>query len=276
MRKWIIGNALVAVGLAWLIVDRVLSSRYPQSWGGPNIGGGGLLLISLLAIVAGVVTLVLSGVEGLRARHAGTTNSKGPGGLRYTESPSRPPLSYRSRRLAPPALTCVLIAGYVAALVGLPGDSGNAGVNGSVGLSVDASGSPVLILQVCRGSIETLTVVGLNRGNEPNEVFVELTAPQEVTTMTAVSLLHPPTGWTGAPESLPLTTRPQLLLIATARGEQSTLREVDFTAGDLSSLDPGTVQYSSYDIDAQDLVSRRVPVADFRALACEQPQTSGD
>lgn len=177
MRKWIVGNTLISGGLAWLIIDRALRTRYPLSWGRPNIGGGGLVVLALLAVVVGLGILALSVVEGRRPDVAGASRSVGPGSRGSAGSPARPPAADRGRRLAPAVLTCVLAAGYVAARVALPGDAGNAGVNGSVGVSVDAKGSPVLVLQVCRGSVETVTVVGPHRGDEPNEVFAELTAP---------------------------------------------------------------------------------------------------
>lgn len=94
-----------------------------------------------------------------------------------------------------------------------------------------------------------------------------------MTTTTKVNLVEPPAGWVGARNALPLATRPQLLLIATADGEQSTLRQVHFTGEELFSLDPDTVQFSGYDLDSGDLVSRRVPVTDFRTLACDQVET---
>ncbi|WP_041795554.1 hypothetical protein [Modestobacter italicus] len=245
MKRWWIGASLLAVGLGWCITDWVLRTLYPLSWGGPNIGGGGLLLIAVGAAITGAVMLMTSGRALL----------------------SRP----KSWVLwAPVAVDAALLVGLVAVRVLLPGDTGPdgglAGINGQVGVTVDATGAPVLMLEVCHGSVDTVTVVGPNRGSQPNEVFARLTAPAPVASPTQVALLAPPPGWSGTPTSLPLDT--QSFLIASAEGTQSELRQVDFSAADLATLDPETVQYSDYDDAAQDLVNRRTPRSGFHQVAC--------
>lgn len=248
MKAWWTGASLLAVGLGWWITDRVLTTLFPLSWGGPNIGGGLLLLVAAAVAVLGAVMLVVSG----RALLA---------------QPSR-----RKLRLlwAPVAVDAALLFGLVAVRVLLPGDTGPdggpAGINGQVGVTVDAAGAPVLILEVCRGSVNTITVVGPNRGSEPNEVFANLRAPAPVATPTQVALLSPTPGWSGTLASLPLDT--QSFLIASAQGDQSELRQVDFSAADLATLDPATVQYSIYDDAKQDLVNRRTPRSGFHHVAC--------
>jgi len=253
MKTWWSGAALVALGLAWLITDWVLRTVFPLSWGGPNIGGGGLFL---LALVVAVVGAVLMGVRALPVLRS-----------------SRP----RPRRglvLAPVAVDAVLLIALVAVRVVLPGDTGpdgrSAGVNGQVAVSADATGAPVLLLEVCRGRVDTLTIVGPNRGSVPNQVFAELRAPTPVTAPLEVAPLAPPNGWRGAPASLPLTS--QAFLIASAEGSQSELRQVDFSAGDLAELaaaGPDTVQYSAYDADSPEgFVSHRTSRAEFHDVAC--------
>jgi hypothetical protein len=87
-----------------------------------------------------------------------------------------------------------------------------------------------------------------------------------VATPTQVALLAATPGWTGTPTSLPLDT--QSFLIASAQGDQSELRQVDFSAADLATLDSATVQYSEYDDAKQDLVNRRTPRSGFHNVAC--------
>jgi hypothetical protein len=248
VKAWWAGASLLAVGLGWWITDRVLTTLFPLSWGGPNIGGGFLLLVAAAVAVAGVVMLVVSG-RALLAQ----------------------PSHHTSRLLwAPVTVDAALLVGLVAVGVLLPGDTGPdggpAGINGQVGVTVDAAGAPVLILEVCHGSVDTITVVGPNRGSEPNEVFANLRAPASVATPTQVALLSPTPGWTGTPASLPLEDQP--FLIASAQGHQRQLRQVDFSAADLATLDPATVQYSDYDAAKRDLVNRRTPRSGFHKVAC--------
>lgn len=248
MRTWWTGAALLAAGLGWWVVDRVLTTLFPLSWGGPNIGGGFLLLVAAAVGVTGAILLLVSG-SALLARRP------------------RP----QARALAVPlALDAALLVALVAVRALLPGDAGPgggvAGVDGQVGVTVDTSGAPVLLLEVCTGAVDTVSVVGPNRGDRPNEVFAVLHAPGRVDAPTQVALLAPPPGWTGAPASLPLGT--QELLIASAEGHQSTSLQVDFTGEDLTALDPGTVQYSEYDAAAEDLVPHRVARAGFHDVAC--------
>ena len=248
MKAWWTGASLLAVGLGWWITDRVLTTLFPLSWGGPNIGGGFLLLVAAAAAVAGAVMLVVSG----RALLAQPSHHK------------------LTLLWAPVAVDAALLVGLVAVHVLLPGDTGPdggpAGINGQVGVTVDAAGAPVLILEVCHGSVDTITVLGPNRGSEPNEVFANLRSPAPVANPTQVALLAATPGWTGAPTSLPLDTHP--FLIASAQGDQSELRQVDFSAADLAALDPATVQYSEYDDAKQDLVNRRTPRSGFHHVAC--------
>jgi len=248
VKLWWTGASLLAVGLGWCITDWVLRTLFPLSWGGPNIGGGGLLLLAIVAAIAGTVMLVTSG-RGLLAQSA----HRKAGWL-----------------WVPVSVNAALLVGLVAVRTLLPGDTGPdgglAGINGQVGVTVDAAGAPVLVLEVCHGSVETITVVGPNRGGKANEVFAHLKAPAPVARPTQVALLGPPPGWGGTPTTLPLDTQP--FLIASAEGTQSELRQVDFSAADLTALDPETVQYSEYDDGTQDVVDRRTPRSGFHDVAC--------
>lgn len=143
-----------------------------------------------------------------------------------------------------------------------PRDARDAGINGAVGLTLSADGTPILLLQVCRGSVDRVSIVGPNRGNTPNETIAELASPVPITGSAIIDPSAPPSGWTGKPVSLPSQARRQLLLIALVDGHQSQLRQVSFTAADLAALAPGTVLYSV------GLTNRRVNIAGFRGVAC--------
>lgn len=244
---WFAAHAAIVLGLSWLITDRVLTRRYPLRWGGPNIGGGFLILLALGLIVAGLVTLIS------RAR----SRSAGPSRL-------RPP---RRLRLTIDAFDLlVLLALIVVVVTGVAGDGG--GVVGQVGLSVDADGAPVLRLEICRGSIDTIRLYGPNRGRRPNEVVGRLTADHPVTVPVSVNLSHPYASWSGGPLAVPPDGQPAgVLLSASAQGDGTALAQVTFHATDLATLVPGRVQYDRYDAD-RGIVPARTTAARYHALAC--------
>lgn len=259
MTTWRVGATLVALGVTWLITDRVLLALFPLSWSGPNIGGGFLILVALVAAAIGVVLLLLGGVVLFRSR----------------------PRPTRATVLMPVAFDAALVLILIVASFVLPDDTGTdgrlAGMNGQVGVSVDADGALVAVLEVCAGSVDTVTVVGPNRGEEPNEVFAELTAPAPLTAPEQVSLLAPPSGWTGAPTSLPVGAEDFLIILA--GGSQSELLQVEIDAADAAELEaagPSIVQYSVYDPDnARGSASRRVTRTQFHEIACPGLEESG-
>ena len=148
------------------------------------------------------------------------------------------------------------------------GCAGTPDVNGQVGITVTEDGRPVAVVELCRGSVATLSVAGPNRGEQPNEVHAELTADQRVRSSTTVVLDAPGTGWQGTPLLAPLDDSLYVVL-ADDREEDSQLQQADFTVAELATLDPGTVQYSEFVFGADDpLQSVQVPLAEFRAIAC--------
>ena len=104
-RTWISGNVLVAIALGWLIVDRILVLRAPSHWGGPNIGGGLLLLLAVLVGLCGVVMLVTTGI-GRLSRHR---PSRTPPAERAAPGPGR-----RARWLVPVSINVLLLGTLVA------------------------------------------------------------------------------------------------------------------------------------------------------------------
>ena len=153
-------------------------------------------------------------------------------------------------------------------LLATVGCAGAVDVNGQVGITVTEDGSPVAVVEICHGSVATLSVAGPNRGQQPNEVHADLTADQRVRTSTTVVLAAPGAGWQGTPLLPPLDDS-LYIVIADDREEDSQLQQADFTAAELAALDPGTVQYSEFVTGADDpLRSVQVPLAEFRAIAC--------
>lgn len=250
-KVWWTGATLLMLGLAWQITDQVLQTLYPLSWGGPNIGGFVIYFAAQVVAGAGLITMAAAAALSLSHR------------VRLS----------RATLLVPLMAAALLVVGLQAVNRLLPGDTGPdgglAGINGQVGLAADASGNPVLVLEVCRGAVDTISVVGPNTGGR-NAFIAALQAPAPVTGPTQVSLLDPPSGWSGAPGSLPLDSVE--FVIASASGRQSELRQVDFGATELASVaaaGPDAVLYSEYD-PGGDRGSRPVLTtrAGFHELAC--------
>lgn len=214
MTRWILGNALIAAGLAWVAAYGALRGWYPLNWGGPNIGAGFTVVVAYAAVLAGVILLIID----------------------LTGTRSGRPDRARRRPRTPPVLAALAAVAAVAMFVAPPGPGGS-GIVGDLGVTVDAAGEPVLVLVVCERSVSTVRLHGPYRGG-PNEVYGELRAPADIAATTLLPLSDLPAGWAGGPIDLPLEERPDDLVLASADGEQSMLRSVGFTDSDLTALDP--------------------------------------
>lgn len=290
MLLWWTGSALFTVGGAWVVTDRALTTAYPLARGGPNIGAGALLLLAWALAVIGAVLLLVSG-PGLVAALADSHRShparradrpNGPAAVPRTGSVRLPRPESQARTAdqdhlptaflaVPAAVDVVVLLAVAAAYAVLPGDRGHdgglAGVNGQTGVTVDAAGHPVAVLEVCYGAVDTVTAYGPNRGDQPNELLAELHTPTPLTAPGQVALLDPPAPWSGAPAVLPWQGQPFAIIAGSTSGSE--LRQVDVSAATLVGLDPGTVVYSDIDPTSQQvLVQRRVPRAGFHAVAC--------
>lgn len=228
VRRWIWGHTFLAAGLLWVACSKALASVYPLSWGGPNIGGGFVSLLAYFAIVLGV-SRIISELIAARRRRAGSYPAN---------------LTSRRWRAAwwwPVGVSAAAAVVCGAVLIAPPGPGGSGRV-GAVGVTVSSDG-PVLVLVVCKGTVDTVTLVGPSRGSVPNEKYATLSAPAgRLGRITVLPLDHLPPGWVGGPVSLPLEQRPVDLVIASAHGDQTELAEVAFTSSDLSALTPSVVR----------------------------------
>ncbi|WP_175442380.1 hypothetical protein [Humibacillus sp. DSM 29435] len=235
------GFLLLLVGLGWLIADRLLRGYFPLAWGGPNIGGGALLVLAIVAAASGAVLVALN----FRRREGSDRGARLPGVGSWIGL----------------ALGGALAVGWVVVSVVEPADP-DAGLNGQVGVTVSATGSPVLVVEVCRGSTTTVTINGPHREGQPNTVLAQFDAALPVTSSVLLDILHPPAAWSARPGSSLSAAAPEDLMIASGQGHQSQLRQVDFTVADLESLDVDTVLYT--DVTGHP----RVPSSTFHSVAC--------
>ena len=237
-RNWTLigGFLLIVLGLAWIIVDRLLRNYFPLQWDGPNIGGGALFLLACVFVLTGcavVAGVLIGGVRGSR---------------------------WKASLWVGATISVLLAAGLVVVLVVRPRDS-TAGLNGWVGVTVSATGSPVLVLEICRGSIDEVTVDGPSRGSSPNEKLAHFHSNTPATTSFLFDLDKPPIGWTRSPGATLAKADPAALRIAIGNGPRNELRQADFTDADLRSLTGHTVQYGFSG-------EHRVPLASFPSIAC--------
>jgi hypothetical protein len=151
-------------------------------------------------------------------------------------------------------------------LVLLPGCAGTPDINGAIGITVAADGTPVAVVEVCHGSVDRITVAGPSRGTEPNEIRAEITSRDDVAAPMQVGLVAPGEQWRGTPLTVPLAGDLHIV-IAGDRDANSQLTQADFTVAQLATLTPETVQYSDYDVE-EGTVQVQAPLADFHAITC--------
>lgn len=223
MRRWVLGNALFAVGLLWIATYRALRHAYPLTWGGPDIGGGALLLLAYVCTATGL-GLVLSAFNVLRSSAHNKTSTR----------------RWLVGRWVPSAVTVLALIACTAVLVDPPGPGGN-GIVGKTGVTVDAKGNPAIVLVVCERSIDTVTFTGPNSGRVPNDRLGSLTSSKPINGTVVMPLADLPPDWSGGPINLPLEERPTDLVIAYGHGEQSQLSQIAFTATQLADLVPTQV-----------------------------------
>ncbi|GGM15050.1 hypothetical protein [Nakamurella endophytica] len=238
---WWTAQLLLVGGVGWLITDRLLRHYRPRSWGGPNIGGGAL---SLLAAAVGLLGL------GLVIADVALERRSRPTPVRFVAW----------------VLDVVALGALLAVWFAFPAGDWRGSVRGQVGVTVAADGSPVLVLEVCRGSVDRVTVVGPNRGAVPNERRAALRSPAPIGTPVSVDLRRPPPGWITELAWDPATAHGDVLQIGSGRGRDGELWQVDWSVADLRTLDAGTVQYSRFE-DGR-TVRHRVDRAGFPAVAC--------
>ena len=157
--QWVViaGTLMMALSLVWLITDQLLVGYLPWQWGtGPNIGRGLILLCTYLLLAAGIAIVALSG--GFE--------------VRFWRWPSW---------VAGGTILALLVVFAFVKIV-KPRDE-EAGLVGRLGISVSPAGDPILVLAVCRGSVDAVRVVGpyrSDRPDEPNELLASYEADQSV------------------------------------------------------------------------------------------------
>lgn len=140
----------------------------------------------------------------------------------------------------PTVLPTVLVAG---ALLTACGNAADADILGRTAITVDSAGSPVAVVRVCHGHVDTVQLLGDRTGladDEPNPVVGTWRAEGDRTGTVEVALTGANDGWTG-PADTRLEADSTYVLIASDSGADAEASQVSFTPAQLADLDPGQV-----------------------------------
>lgn len=248
--RWRTGTALVVVAGGWLAVGAVARLVNPLVWTYLQPVHVPLDLVAVVAVIWGVV-LAVAAARRRRAEGASI------------------------RPLARSAAGCAVLLAVVAVARAVPvGD----GFNGQAGVMAGPDGSPVVVLGLCRGEIDTITVDDLDsdlaeqawdRGEDVH--VAQLTHDGGVEEVTSVDLTSPPGGWRGTTLRPPNPGEEELYL--EARGRGSVLDVLWFTRAEVEQLPPDTVLLSAWGEQGELVGNEQVPLEDVAAVACSQGRT---
>jgi hypothetical protein len=248
--RWRTGAALVLVGLCWLLIGSVMRLTYPLTWTYLRVLHIPLDVAAVAAVAYGIVLAVVAA----RRRRADRISLR--------------PLA--------PAMTggAVLLAVVLVARVVPAGD----GFNGQVGVMAGPDGSPVVVLGVCRGEIDTVIVE--DRESDLGDRFYDhgegayaarLQHEDGVNEVTAVDLTSPPAGWSGTTLRPSANSEDELYVEATGRG--AVLDVIWFTRAEVERLPPDTVLLSTWDDGGAWAGSEQVQFEDVATVACAEGRT---
>jgi hypothetical protein len=135
-------------------------------------------------------------------------------------------------------------------------------VTGQTGLTVNAAGQPVLLIAVCKGTINRLYLFGpagpdMHKAQKPVETWIAST-PLAKAGVARVNLLAPFPGWTVLQPIPVLVARWEYGAFAQSNNSRFEAEQVNFSVADFARLDPATVLSDG----------RRSPVSSFDHDAC--------
>lgn len=103
-------------------------------------------------------------------------------------------------------------------------------------------------------------------------VIVGRTATIEIRRYAQLQMATPPKGWSTETSLAPLEPGVTYTAYGWTETNEWSTASVSFTVADLSDLAPSEVLYEAYDEPSDDVVGRRVDLADFRKLSCADLQ----
>jgi len=141
--------------------------------------------------------------------------------------------------------------------------------NGTIGISVDKAGDPVIVLAVCSGKVTKIEMVGqLENEHDPNPKIGLWVAKTPVTGDATLNPLNPGDEWTATRQ--PTLFKPHRVHIVADQtpgtDQDPLLDDGTFTVAQLSKLTPDTVLYVD-GIDTNSTIAK----SEFRQMVCGVP-----
>ncbi|WGX99375.1 hypothetical protein [Nocardioides sp. L-11A] len=140
----------------------------------------------------------------------------------------------------PPHLLALVAAG--ASLTGC-GNAVTAEVVGTAAITVAADGTPIALVRVCRGEVDTVRISGDRAGladDEPNPTLGIWRARGGQDGLVELALHAANDGWSG-PDDLPLAAGRPYILTAADADEDAETTQVSFTTDQLERMTPDQV-----------------------------------
>ena len=162
---------------------------------------------------------------------------------------------------------CVVTAGGLAILsgCGVPG-------GGVLGVTVDAGGQPVIVVQMCEGHIDGATMYledpDPDRETPHNEDFGKWEVSPAVDGFSQFSLAEGGNGWRLVGALKPRDPATKYTIYGWTKDNRWSAAHLDFSQRDVDALQPGTVLTISTDPESNANQTRSL--ADFRAKTCDE------
>ncbi len=243
---WQTGTALTLVGGCWLLIGAVVRHTHPLTWTYLEILRFPLDALAAAAVITGIVLAI----EAAQARRA------------------------LGRPLRPLARTVILNGALLlVVLIGRMLPAGD-GFDGQVGVMASPEGTPVAVLGVCQGAIDSVSVEDFDspladEAFERGEVAyaARLHHQDGVDQLVLVDLSTPPAEWSGTALRPPAAGEEELYIAAS--GRESKLNEIWFTRAEVEQLAPGDVLHTTFGhVTGPWAANEQVPLQDFLAVAC--------
>ncbi|MFG1814416.1 hypothetical protein ACGFIF_11665 [Kribbella sp. NPDC049174] len=133
---------------------------------------------------------------------------------------------------------------------------------GVVGVTVDAAGRPVVVVQMCEGHIDGATMY-----LPDDEEFGRWEVSPPVTDFSQFSLTDGGNGWRLVGSLKPREPETRYVIYGWSNDSSWSATHLEFSERDLEDLQAGTVLVPSADPDSTSNVTRSLP--DFRSKTCE-------
>jgi hypothetical protein len=145
----------------------------------------------------------------------------------------------RTRRFGAAAAACVLLS------LGLTGCTVEPG--GSLGLTVDAAGQPVIVVQMCKGYLDGATLYEDVDNPDDNDDNGSWKVEPRVTGFSQFSLAKGGDGWKLEQPLKPLAAKAKYSIYGWTEDNRWSADQLPVTLDEIAKLRPGQIWYSTFD-----------------------------